>query len=142
MPTDYGDTDLDGAGPFQFESPALDTGESWLLNFKNADKGRYKEYLPFDVIRVVNESAEPLDLTVNGVYDTRVVANSITTWEEVGTRSVAVANAGSASINATAVRVEAQSEPFGADDKARESRAESWVESAVSDIVPGGNPFK
>jgi hypothetical protein len=142
MPERYDDSDLDGAGPFQFESPALGAGESWRLNFKNADKGRYKEYLPFDVIRVVNESSEPLDLTVNGVYDTRVVADSITTWEEVGTRAVAVENAGGAQINATGVRIEAQSEPFGADDRAREQAAESWVESAVSDIVPGGNPFK
>lgn len=137
---------LEGGGPWQFSNPELAPGESWQLEFRNMEyaktRGYFKEWLPFDVARFVNETSVTADVTLNGIYETKATTNSITTWDKQGVTRIRVTNPSTASSNIPAGQftVETQKEPYGADKAAREQKHNTWLQRAANDIIPGGIP--
>lgn len=134
------DRDLNGAGPFEFEPPALDPGDSQQYDFRKLEKGRYRRWLPFDVVNFVNESVERVEVEINGVYNTRVPGNQVRAWNETGVNRVRLWNRGGATIASGDFAVEVQAEPFGADEQARRNAEGNWLNKAANSIIPGGVP--
>lgn len=138
MPTN---TNLTGAGPFQFRPDTdLAVGESFTVDLERIDKGKYKEYVPFDSVRIINETTERIDVTYNGIYEATVPPNSVTSWGEQGVRLVSVTNDGTAAASKDGVKIEASQDPYDADKKARENAQKPWLSRALNDLVPGGMP--
>jgi hypothetical protein len=133
--------DLTGAGPYQFTPDSdLAVGESFALPFRGLEKGKYREYLPFDTLRVINESNERITAEVNGRYTTTIPPNSVVGWDEQGVTSVTVTNNGTSTVANGDLQIEVKSEPFDQDDQARQERAKPYLVRAADDLIPGGLP--
>lgn len=126
------DKTLGGAGPWTFESPALAAGESWTVNLKTHEKGRYRQYLPMDEVLAKNYDVDNrITLTVNGVYSADIDPNGKDSYGEVGIRSFRLTNDGSTGIEAGDVTVSVKSDPFDADDQARAEASRGPVRRVV-----------
>lgn len=135
-----------GGGPWQFTGPALDPGDSWVLDFRNMEhngtKGYFKKWMPFDVAQVTNPSNEYVEAHYNGQFTDTVVPNAVETFEDQAVTYVRIhalaSNTGT--IAEGDIRVSVKKEPYGADDAARENREKPWLQRAADEIVPGGLP--
>lgn len=112
---------IGGAGPWQFVPETdLAPGESYVLNFRDEEKGRYKKWLPFDVAQVTNlDGSNAVTVTYNGIFEDTVVPNASETFSQQSVTKVRLTNAGSTTITADDLRVSVKKEPYGADDHAR-----------------------
>lgn len=114
-------------GPFSFERESLAAGETHHVNLREHDKGRYRRYAPLDNLQIKNFSTgTPVRLTINGTQNTVIDPSTSETWSDVGVLQFAVENLGSNEIDPNgpepAVSVTLSSDPYGADDQARERK--------------------
>lgn len=131
-----------GAGPWVFEvDETLTPGESYLLDFENMKyrkKKRYfKQYLPLDQAQVTNlSSSAPVTVEYNGVYDQFVTANTSESFDDAGVVRMLVTNASSSvTIDPEEVVIEVVSEPFDADDLARERKEQGPLAAVVENFT-------
>lgn len=113
---------IGGAGPWQFEPDAdLAPGESYVLNFRDEEKGRYRKWLPFDVAQVTNlDGSNAVTVTYNGIYEDTVVPSATETFSQQAVTKVRVTNAGGTTISKSDLKVSVKKEPYGADERARD----------------------
>ena len=133
--------DLTGAGPYQFTPDSdLAVGESFALPFRGLENGKYRKYLPFDTLRVINESNQRITAEINGRYTTTVPPNSVVGWDEQGIQRVTMTNDGGATLAKGDLQIEVKSEPFDTDDAARENKSKPYLAQVADDLIPGGLP--
>lgn len=133
---------ITGAGPWQFDTDtALATnGGSELFDFPNmkynGSTGWFRKMLPFDDLRVINESNERVTADINGIYEMPVPGNSIETFGDAGIQTVRVINESStADIAAGDVTVAVAVDAYGQDDVARQQAAEPNAVKMVKNLV-------
>lgn len=132
---------VEGAGPFLFDTPQLDPGESWNLNLRDREYAGKKRgltrYIPFDVLSVSNTDPNASVLVeVNGQYEFGVFANTTESFNRQGVASVTVTNRSATdTIDAGNVEVELTREPFGADDEARQSAKQSPIVNSIEGVT-------
>jgi len=134
---------IEGAGPFVLEvDTALNADDIYTWNFRNepynGTKGGFRKYLPFDIAQVTNlDSSAPIKATFNGIYETYIPPNTTETFDKQGVTKARVRNAGTTTINSGNVVVEVKTEPYGADDAARESKFQPPIFKAAKTPLGG-----
>lgn len=139
----------EGVGPYatgdEFpEVGNLGVGESYRLDLRRYERGRYTELSPagYDAVSVVNTSAEPLRVTLNETNSYVVPADTSKSLTHAGTYVVSVVNLGGNPLGSTdAVTVELQKEPLGADEQARREAAGTPIGDVIQKFTglrPGG----
>lgn len=133
------DNNLTGAGPFTWELPALDPGEEWHIDFKRREKGRYRRHQPFSEALIKNYDPDNRIIAeINGGAKNQVVdvdPNGKDSYSEVGIRYLTIRNAGSSTIAAEQITLTVKSDPYDADDQARERKAEPPIRGIVRNIT-------
>jgi hypothetical protein len=127
-----------GAGPFTFEPPALDPGESWRIDLEKTDKGRYFRYVPFDVVLVKNyDSSNRIDVQINGRTNAAVDIdpNGKDSYGEVPIRTLRVINRGTGTIAEGDVTLSVKRDPFDADDAARVEADRGPIERIIRNNI-------
>jgi len=144
MPTR--DEVLEGGGPWTFEAPTLDPGESYYIDFRNVkfngQKGWFRKWLPLDYAQITNlDTGNAVEVTYNSRFSDFVVPNAIETFDNQGITKVRVRNSGGSTIAADDVKIAVGKDPYDADNAAREQRkGGSWSpRKALNDLIPGGN---
>lgn len=123
---------LGGAGPYTWDLPALDPGDKWRLDLEAAEKGKYREYVPFDSLLVKNYDVDNrIRLEINGEADLDVDPSGKDTYEQTPIRLITVTNQGGTTISAGDVTVTVKLEPYGANEKAREEKAEPPIRGVI-----------
>lgn len=124
---------IGGGGPWQFEPDTdLAPGESFVLNFREEEKGRFKKWMPFDVAQITNlDGSNAVTVTYNGIFTDTVVPNASETFSQQQVASIRLTNAGGTTISATDLKVSVKTEPYGADERAREQATQPPVAQMV-----------
>lgn len=138
MPTQE-NTRLEPAGPFTFESIALDPGDRWRVWLRSEQNGRYRRYLPFDSLLVKNYDANNrIQLYVNGggpnVPRVDVDPSGKDSYDESGVSAFVVENLGGSTIAAEDVTVTVKKDGYGADERAREAKQQGPVSQIVEHV--------
>lgn len=124
-----------GAGPYTFELPALAPDEAWRINFNKYQKGRYRSESPFEAMLVKNyDTGNRIVVEVNGGAKNRNVdvdPGGKDEYDQVGIARLLVRNVGGSTIAADDVTVTVKSDPYGADELAREQRERGTVRRVV-----------
>lgn len=132
---------IDAKGPWLFELPELQAGESWSADFRNREKnGRkagYKPFLPFDYAQVTNQDVDNnVRVSFNGaIYEDLVVSNSIESYDDIGVSDVTIYNAGSTAISAGDVVLAVGLDAYDADEAARERKKSGPVSQVVEHLT-------
>jgi hypothetical protein len=131
--------DLRGGGPWTVDVPALDPGESFTYDYRNerfnGQKGFFRQWIPFDSAQIVNQSPETLRVTFNGVFDDVVVPNAVESYDEIAITRVRVENTGSSATTGDAISIITQTEPYGADEKARDNAQRGMVSQVIENFT-------
>lgn len=136
---------LGAKGPWVFELPELQPGETFTKKLRNAEyngqKGWFKKYLPIETAQVTNlDDTSPIRVVFNGTYPDDIPPNVSETYEQIGVASFEVTNrSDSAVISADDVTVTLLKEAYGADEAARQS-AQKGVVQKVSENLFGVGP--
>jgi hypothetical protein len=138
-------TSAKGAGPFLFKAPELDPGDTFRVDLReverNGSKRALRQYVPFDSVSVTNASTQSAILaTYNGQYDARVLPNTVESFSRQGVAEIDVVNTGSSTIDANDVTLEVVKEPYGADERARDERANEGPFANVLENFTGLRP--
>lgn len=136
---------IEGGGPWQFDSPALDPDEAWTLDFRNmtynGQTGWFRRWLPLSYAQITNlDAGNALTVEYNGQFQDFVVPNAVESFDNQGITRLSVRNEGADAIAAGDVKVSVGREPYGADDAARERARGGPVWSpkqAIADLIPG-----
>jgi len=136
------DKQLRGAGPFTFDGSdfgGLAAGEQVTIRLESYEKGKYREYLPFDSLLVKNyDGTERIELGINGVYSVDVDPAGKDTYEDAEVRQFSVKNVGSNQIAKGDVTISVQREPFDADDATRRRVQQSPVRQLIENKLGVG----
>lgn len=139
--TDFSErrSDPDGVGPYEFTVPELAPGESWRLDLRERENGRFVGLSPagYDALLVDNTSATvPLTVRLNDSQEFPVPANTSRPLTSSGTYVVEVENTSATdTLDAGAVEVAIQKEPYGADEAARNRRGRGVVSQVVENFT-------
>lgn len=130
------DRPIGGRGPWTWNLPALNAGESWTLDLRNMEyegvPRYFRRFLPLDAAQVGNvNDTEPVRVTFNERYSDVVYPNTVDSYDDEGIVHVRVTNAGSAGISAGKVDVTLELTPYDGDDRARSNARESPLASVV-----------
>jgi len=133
--------DLRGAGPWSFQPTTdLAPGETFHLDFRNREKGKFKEFLPLDTYQVQNSSAQMAQLELNNKYADAIAPNSVESDDRQAFSYLSVTNIGGSAIPKEDLRITVKKNPTGADEQSRKEMSGSWPERALNDLIPGGIP--
>lgn len=127
-------SDPAGVGPYQFSLPALGAGETYILDLREREKGKYVSLSPagFDAVEVSNlDPSNSLRVLINEANVMTVPANSVQGLSQEGMYRFEVTNHGATEISADAVTIEIQKEPYGADAAARGDLTESPLRGVI-----------
>lgn len=124
---------IGGGGPWQFAPESdLAPGESYVLNFREEEKGRFKKWMPFDVAQITNlDGSNAVTVTYNGIYGDTVVPNASETFSQQSVTKVRVTNAGGTTISKDDLKISVKTDPYGADERAREQARQPPVAQVV-----------
>lgn len=111
-----------GSPAFSVKLGAITNGLSTVVDFEsdtfNGRAGSANKYVPLNFIRVLNRSAQPLDIYLNQDAGNVVTvdAGQDMVLTDIPIKSLTVANIGTASTNANEVIVTGRFEKFGTQD--------------------------
>lgn len=111
-----------GSPAFSVKLAAITNGLSTVVDFEsdtfNGRAGSANKYVPLNFIRVLNRSAQPLDIYLNQDAGNVVTvdAGQDMVLTDIPIKSLTVANIGTASTNANEVIVTGRFEKFGTQD--------------------------
>jgi len=134
---------VDGVGPYQTgeqfpEVPALGAGESYRLNLRAFDRGRYiaLSEAGYDSVVITNDSDQRLRATLNETNRYPVPSNAAKSIGHAKTYVIKVTNVDTSSISdAGGVIVEIQKDPLGADEAARRRSRQSPLSKVLEQFT-------
>lgn len=114
---------VSGAGPWTFESPALDPDEPWSIDLESWEKGKIRRHMPADEMLVKNYDPDSrIDVVINGTSRVDVDPNGKDSYDETKIRLFKVVNRGGTVIDAGDVTLTLRKDPYDADEAARERK--------------------
>ncbi len=121
---------VEGSPPFQFLSPAIAASTTWLINFRsNTTHGaRMWKYAPFNFVEIINNQAEDVTLSINGLGGIEILVrgNTAKKYTERPIEAVAITNRSAVNaIGAATIEVLIERLPATADSEANRKLAGS-----------------
>jgi len=135
------DASLESRGPWSFDNPEIQPGDSWRLDFRqktyNGRKRYFKPFLPLDEAQVTNRnSGQSVDVTFNADYRIGVEPNAVESFSEQGVTYLSVAvPAGGTTVAAGDLSVAVATTAYDADDAAREDVRQDPVSEVVEEVT-------
>lgn len=132
---------IDGGGPWlpPFPMDVLSPGDTAIFDLRSMEyegqKRFFDRWLPMDQVMFKNlDSANQVQLDINGIYGAVVEPNAADTFDDAGVTRVAVTNIGGSDISTDDLVIQFSVEPHGADDAARAEVHRSPVENFVRGV--------
>lgn len=131
-------SDPNGRGPFEFESPEMEPSDTWVIDFRELDKGRYlidneEGFDNSEIVNLNNQSA--VKVTRNDVASKTVPPNTIRSFENPGQYRFEVENISGSEIEAGGVKLNVSKSAYGADQQARDSSNRGPIERVINNFT-------